>query len=95
MAYPTNAILLTNAAPSTMTLGTINGVAAATASLCQALGPTISGILYAFGLKTGYSGLAWWSTALITIGGAYISMQIKESRGRFDEEAVNNAPLTA
>ncbi|KAB5536061.1 major facilitator superfamily domain-containing protein [Coniochaeta sp. 2T2.1] len=93
MAYPTNAILLTNAAPSTMTLGTINGVAASTASLCRAFGPTISGILYSMGLKTGYSGLAWWSTAVVTIGGAYISLQITEVKGRLDEKTndVENA----
>jgi hypothetical protein len=86
MAYPTNAILLTNAAPSTMTLGTINGVAASTASLCRAFGPTISGMLYALGLQRGYSGLAWWSTALVTVGGAYVSLQIKETKGRLDEK---------
>ncbi|OIW32111.1 MFS general substrate transporter [Coniochaeta ligniaria NRRL 30616] len=93
MAYPSNAMLLTNAAPSTTTLGTINGVAASTASLCRAFGPTISGLLYGLGLKTGYSGLAWWSTALVAIAGAYISLQIKETRGRFDEKAddVENA----
>ncbi|KAB5532755.1 major facilitator superfamily domain-containing protein [Coniochaeta sp. 2T2.1] len=93
MAYPTNAILLTNAAPSTLTLGTINGVAASTASLCRAFGPTISGILYSMGLKTGYSGLAWWSTAVVTIGGAYISLQITEVKGRLDEKTddVENA----
>lgn len=87
MAYPTNALLLTNAASSTSTLGTINGVAASTASLCRAIGPTISGMLYALGLETGYSGLAWWSTALVTMGGAYVSLQIKETRGRMDEKA--------
>lgn len=86
LAYPTNAILLTNAAPSTTTLGTINGVAASTASLCRAFGPTISGMLYALGLQTGYSGLAWWSTAAVTGAGAYVSLQIKEGRGRFDEK---------
>jgi hypothetical protein len=93
MAYPTNAILLTNAAPSTMTLGTINGVAASTASLCRAFGPTISGMLYALGLQTGYSGLAWWSTAVVTLGGAYVGLQIKETSGRLDEKVddVENA----
>lgn len=98
MAYPSNAILLTNAAPSMTTLGTINGVAASTASLCRAFGPTISGLLYALGLQTGYCGLAWWSTALVTVGGAYISLQIQETRGRLDEKmddvenAIDNVP---
>lgn len=78
MAYPSNAILLANSAPTKQVLGTINGVAASTASLCRALGPTLSGFLYAMGLQSGYSGLAWWFSGLITIVGAYLSSQITE-----------------
>ncbi|KAL9569070.1 hypothetical protein ACKAV7_006656 [Fusarium commune] len=78
MAYPSNAILLANSAPSKQVLGTINGIAASTASLCRALGPTLSGLLYSWGLQTGYSGLAWWFSGLITIVGAYLSSQITE-----------------
>ncbi|KAJ6444509.1 MFS multidrug transporter [Purpureocillium lavendulum] len=78
MAYPNNAILLANAAPSKQVLGTINGIAASTASLCRALGPTLSGFLYAIGLQSGYTGLAWWFSGLITIVGAYLSSQITE-----------------
>lgn len=86
MAYPSNAILLTNSAPSLQTLGTINGVAASTASLCRAFGPTISGFLYALGLSTGYSGLAWWCNGLVTIAGAFISFKVTEPRGRMDDD---------
>ncbi|KAK1465903.1 major facilitator superfamily transporter [Colletotrichum melonis] len=85
MAYPSNAILLTNSAPSLMSLGTINGVAASTASLCRAFGPTISGFLYTLGIRTGYSGLAWWTSGAITIFGAFLSMHLTEPRGRLDE----------
>ncbi|KAF9881826.1 MFS multidrug transporter [Colletotrichum karsti] len=85
MAYPSNAILLTNSAPSLLSLGTINGVAASTASLCRALGPTVSGFLYSLGLRTGYSGLAWWTSGAITIIGAILSMYATEPRGRLDE----------
>ncbi|KXH61036.1 major facilitator superfamily transporter [Colletotrichum salicis] len=85
MAYPSNAILLTNSAPSLMSLGTINGVAASTASLCRAFGPTISGFLYTLGIRTGYSGLAWWTSGAITILGAFLSMHLTEPRGRLDE----------
>ena len=80
MAYPNNAILLANSAPSREVLGTINGVAASTASLCRALGPMLSGLLYSFGMETGYSGLAWWFTGLTTIVGAYLSTQIVDPR---------------
>ncbi|KAK3902130.1 major facilitator superfamily domain-containing protein, partial [Staphylotrichum tortipilum] len=86
LAYPSNAILITNSAPTTLTLGTINGAAASTASLCRALGPIISGLLYAMGLETGYSGLSWWVTGLVTIGGAWVGLRITEPRGRMDEK---------
>lgn len=59
-AYPCNAILLTNAAPSFLVLGAINGVAASTASIFRAFGPTITGLIYAKGLDLGMVGLAWW-----------------------------------
>lgn len=78
MAYPNNAILLANSAPNKSVLGTINGVAASTASLCRALGPTLSGYLYGVGLEKNYSGMAWWFSGIITIVGAYLSTQITE-----------------
>jgi MFS family permease len=87
LAYPSNAILLANSAPSLTTLGTINGIAASTASLCRAFGPTLSGLLYSVGLKTGYSGLAWWFAGLVTIAGAVISLKITDRTGRFEDQS--------
>jgi hypothetical protein len=95
MAYPSNAILLTNSAPTFLSLGTINGVAASTASLCRAFGPTISGFFYSLGLQTGYSGLAWWTTAVVALAGAYISLRIAEPRGRLDEKTDEPESATA
>ncbi|KAK4134291.1 tetracycline:hydrogen antiporter-like protein [Trichocladium antarcticum] len=86
LAYPSNAILLTNSAATTLTLGTINGAAASTASLCRAIGPLVSGFLYTMGLESGYSGLSWWVTGLVTIGGAFVGLRITEPRGRMDEK---------
>lgn len=86
LAYPSNAILVTNSAPTTLTLGTINGAAASTASLCRALGPIVSGFLYSMGLESGCSGLSWWATCLVTVGGAYVGLKISEPRGRMDEK---------
>lgn len=95
LAYPSNAILLSNAAPTTLSLGTINGMAASTASLCRAFGPTISGILYTLGLQTGYSGLPWWTSGAVTIAGALISFQLTKTKGRLDEktEDVESTPI--
>ncbi|KAG4428561.1 hypothetical protein IFR05_015957 [Cadophora sp. M221] len=84
MAYPANAILLTNSAPSLLMLGTINGVAASTASLSRAFGPTVSGFLFSVGLRIGYSGLAWWCSAVIAALGAVISLRMTEKGGRMD-----------
>ncbi|KAK4165881.1 major facilitator superfamily domain-containing protein [Cladorrhinum sp. PSN259] len=86
LAYPSNAILMTNSAPTTLTLGTINGAAASTASLCRALGPIVSGFFYTMGMEHGYSGLSFWTTCLVTILGAYIGLTITEPRGRMDEK---------
>ena len=89
MAYPSNAILTADSAPSHLALGTINGVAASTASLCRAFGPTISGILYSIGLRSGYSGLAWWCSALVAIAGAVVGLQIREPRSRLFNKTVD------
>lgn len=86
MAYPSNAILLTNSAPSLLMLGTINGVAASTASLSRAFGPTVSGFLFSAGLRLGYSGLAWWCSAIISIAGAVISLRMSEEGGRMQTD---------
>ncbi|KAI0489995.1 MFS general substrate transporter [Xylaria cf. heliscus] len=91
IAYPSNGLLLSNAAPSNLVLGTINGVAASSASLCRAFGPIISGILYAVGLQSGYSGLAWWFSALVAIGGAVIGLRVSDHYGRplAHDESIN------
>ncbi|KAK0391052.1 hypothetical protein NLU13_0554 [Sarocladium strictum] len=94
MAYPSNAILLANSAPSKQVLGTINGIAASTASLCRALGPAVSGLLYAWGLQTGYSGLAWWFSGFVSIAGAFLSSQITEGGGHFDQAPMEEDELT-
>lgn len=86
LAYPANAILLTNSAPSMLLLGTINGVAASTASLSRAFGPTVSGFLFSAGLNVGYSGLAWWCSALVACVGAVISLSMSDVGGRMDEQ---------
>lgn len=68
-AYPCNAILLANAAPSLLVLGAINGVAASTASIFRAFGPTITGLIYSKGLDLGIVGLGWWINGGVCILG--------------------------
>jgi hypothetical protein len=95
MAYPANAILLTNSAPSLLLLGTINGVASSTASLSRAFGPTVSGILFSAGLRMGYSGMAWWCSAIIAVIGAFVGLLTTDAGGRMevDEKAEEDAEV--
>lgn len=88
IAFPSTAILLANAAPSSSVLGCINGAAASTASLSRAFGPTITGLLHSKGLESGYSVLAWWACGLVCVVGAVQSfwMEEPEEPERFREE---------
>jgi len=84
IAFPSNAILLTNAVHSKSVLGTINGVAASTACLARAFGPTVTGSIHSAGLKLGYNGLAWWAGGLVCAIGALESYCMEEVEGRMD-----------
>lgn len=79
MAFPTTAILLANAAPSSKVLGSINGVAASTASLSRAFGPTVTGLLHSKSLESGYSVIAWWACGIACVIGAIESFWMDES----------------
>ncbi|KAJ5458556.1 hypothetical protein N7475_009944 [Penicillium sp. IBT 31633x] len=79
IAFPATAIMLANAAPSSKVLGSINGVAASTASLSRAFGPTITGLLHTKGLDSGYSVLAWWACGLVCLIGAIQSFWMEET----------------
>ena len=85
LAFPSSAVLLTNAAPSSLVLGVINGVSASTASLARAFGPTVTGILHSWGLHLGSSGLAWWVSGIICVLGAVESLWLEEGKGRMDQ----------
>ena len=78
LAFPSTAILLTNAAPSMLVLGAINGVSASTASLARACGPTVTGIIHSWGLDLGSTGLAWWASGIICAIGAVESLWMEE-----------------
>ncbi|KAI4131715.1 MAG: hypothetical protein LQ338_001116 [Usnochroma carphineum] len=99
LSYPPNNIMLANSAPSMLVLGAINGVAGSTASLCRALGPTITGFVHSKGLNIGVSGLAWWITGLVCILGALESFLMEEPKingsisDLIDEEAIDDHTL--
>ncbi|EEH08555.1 conserved hypothetical protein [Histoplasma capsulatum G186AR] len=82
IAFPSTNILLANSAPCTTVLGAINGVAASTASLSRAFGPTVTGYLHSKGLEWGYSGLSWWACGIVCFFGAVESFWIGEDERR-------------
>lgn len=90
LAFPSNAILLTNSAPSMLVLGVINGIAASTASISRAFGPTVSGFVHSWGLKMGCAGLVWWAAGLICILGAVESLWLEEGAGRMNPHIVED-----
>lgn len=81
LSYPANAIIITNTAPAE-NLGTINGVAASTASLCRAFGPTVSGALNAWGLAAGYAGVPWWTAAVAATLASILGLRIVDPKSR-------------
>ena len=78
LAYPCNAILITNSAPSLLVLGAINGIASSCASLARAFSPTVTGMVYSFGLSIDCVGLAWWVNTLICLIGAYQATSMRQ-----------------
>lgn len=95
IAFPSTAILLANAAPSSKVLGSINGAAASTASLSRALGPTITGLLHSKGLGSGYSIIAWWACGIVCVIGTIQSFWMEESEPRRDNGKAGKSDLGA
>ena len=81
-AFPPLQILLANSAPSKRVLGTLNGTAASSASLCRALGPTLSGFIQSAGLSIGAIGLPWWTSSAVAIVGAVLSLLLRPQQSR-------------
>lgn len=79
-AFPPLQILLANSAPSKKVLGTLNGSAASSASLCRAIGPTLSGLIQSAGLSIGCLGLPWWSSSVVAVIAAILSLALTDER---------------
>lgn len=93
LSYPSLAIILANSAPSKRVLGTLNGAAASSASICRGFGPTISGFMDGMGQTNNMSGLAWWTMAGVAIVGWAPGFILKEGKEKTrvvpeDEEAL-------
>lgn len=84
LSYPSNMLILTDAAPSLLVLGFVNGVAASAASLARAIGPTVAGLIQSAGLELGYLGLSWWASGAVAGIGAIQCLWIRYPNRRID-----------
>ncbi|KAK4940564.1 hypothetical protein LTR10_019323 [Elasticomyces elasticus] len=67
--YPVILILLKQASPSLSCLGRINGLAAAAGAACRTVAPPIAGLLYEYGSKIGFTGLAYFGAGAVGLVG--------------------------
>ncbi|KGQ01877.1 hypothetical protein PAAG_11265 [Paracoccidioides lutzii Pb01] len=78
--YPVLLILIKQTCPSHSVLGKINGLAASAGAACRTLAPPIAGYLYSIGSKVGFTGLAWWASAIVAAVGACQLYFIQEKK---------------
>ena len=82
LAYPVLLILLKEAAPSPSVLGKVNGLAASAGAACRTISPPIAGYLYREGTKIGFTGLAWWSSGIVAVAGAFQILSIQRTKNK-------------
>lgn len=78
--YPLLLILIKQASPSPSVLGKVNGLAASVGAACRTIAPPIAGFLYSAGSQIGFTGVAWWGSALVALIGTFQLWFIKEKR---------------
>ena len=82
LAYPLLLILLKEAAPSPSVLGKVNGLAASAGAACRTIAPPVAGYLYGEGTKIGFTGLAWWSSAIVAVAGAFQILSVQRTKNK-------------
>ena len=83
LAYPVILILLKEASPSPSVLGRINGLAASAGAACRTVAPPVAGYLYGLGAEIGFTGLAWFGSALVAIFGAIQLFWVDREKNKF------------
>ena len=82
LAYPVLLILLKEASPSPAVLGKINGLAASAGAACRTIAPPLAGYLYGVGTQIGFTGLAWWGSAVVAIAGVIQLFTIERTKNK-------------
>lgn len=85
-AFPTSTIMLTNSATSLRVLGTINGLATSVSAVGRAVGPTIGGGLFTWGVKRGYVIVPFWALSAIALAASVPTWWLVEGKGFGGEE---------
>ncbi|KAF1808706.1 MFS general substrate transporter [Eremomyces bilateralis CBS 781.70] len=60
--------------------GTLLGISMSAASLSRGIGPIVSGVVHSAGSRLGYSGLAWWLLAFISICGGVETLWMRRTK---------------
>ena len=82
LAYPLLLIVLKEASPSPLVLGKINGLAASAAAACRTVAPPFAGYLYGLGAQQGFTGLAFWGSGLVALGGSLQVFCIRRDKAK-------------
>ncbi|KIV89554.1 hypothetical protein, variant 2 [Exophiala mesophila] len=70
LVFPLLLILRKQASPSPSSLGRINGLAASAGAASRSVAPPAAGLLYGWGSKIGFMGLAYWGAGAVAVVGA-------------------------
>ncbi|KAI0022688.1 MFS general substrate transporter [Xylariomycetidae sp. FL0641] len=84
--YPVLLILIKEATPSSAVLGKVNGLAASAGAACRMAAPPIAGFLYALGSRVDCTGLAWYGSAVVAVGGALQCFMVKRVQNEVQSE---------
>lgn len=84
-SFPTSTIMLTNSASSLRVLGTVNGVATSISAVSRALGPSVSGALFSWGVKRGYVIVPFWFLSAVSFVAWIPSLWLVEGKGFGDD----------
>ncbi|KAH6882583.1 major facilitator superfamily domain-containing protein [Alternaria rosae] len=93
-SFTTSTIMLTNSALSLRVLGTVNGLATSFSSFGRALGPTLGGGLFTWGVKRGYVIVPFWTMSAIALAASIPTFWLVEGKGFGGDEDINDLENT-
>lgn len=82
LAYPIILIMLKEAVTCPSNLGKVNGLAASAGAASRTIAPPLAGYLYGLGTSIGFTGLAWWGSALVAAIGVWQIFTIQRTKNK-------------